>query len=160
VVALARKKAAGGTRAEARKRYRKLMPDVLIGGQRYEVVEDNEMSEYGLCEFELNRIKIRVLVSGKGKNRARLAPGIILDTLVHEFMHASIDAHNIGGEARSRFKLSKKTWTTLEEDVFLRLGVPAVLPCLLAIFASTFGKSLASRLSTPAASRRTNRRKR
>lgn len=89
-----------------------------VCGQRYAIEIYTVLESQGECDYEAATIRLR-----------RQAPDRMADTLIHEVLHAILDAAGIGWTMRGRFKLSKRAYDKFEED-FVRMMTPALLSTL------------------------------
>jgi hypothetical protein len=105
-------------------------PPITIGCEVYRVVIDNEMPEYGLCESDLNVIRIRTMYTER-KIQRPIAQRRVMNTLVHELLHAVWDAHAIDWAIQDAFKITPTEWGKFEERVMNRMLTPAIVAAFL-----------------------------
>lgn len=97
---------------------RKLCDAIEIAGQRYDVVARKEIDDEGtegMCHHTENLIEV-----------AEQAEDRMADTLLHEIMHAAIEASGHRHAIRTKHRLTREEWLVLEEDI-----VRALAPVLL-----------------------------
>lgn len=107
------------TRSAPRARRRKPDFQADICGQTYDFVIDPKLTLEGECDFDTNTIRL----SPKAFWR-------MVDTFLHEALHAMIDGSGMGWAMRRRLKMSKAQWHNFEEDFIVRPMTPALLSFL------------------------------
>lgn len=113
----ARKKVRSSRRVKKARR----KPDarVDICGQVYDVIVDPDLKIDGECDYAQNVIRVSPQAFWR-----------MVDTLLHEALHALIDASGLGWQMRQRLKMSKAQWRAFEEDFIVRPMTPALLATL------------------------------
>lgn len=100
---------------------RKLCEPIEIAGQRYDVVARKEIDDEGtegMCHHTENLIEV-----------AEQAEDRMADTLLHEVMHAALEASGHRHVIRTKHRLTREEWHALEEDV-IRALAPTLLSTL------------------------------
>lgn len=96
------------------------IPELWICGQKYVVLIDPDLELEGSCEYCTAEIRIKLLPSYRR----------MCDTLLHEIIHAFLDACGMGWQIRQRLKMTKAQWQAFEEDFIVRPMTPALLTTL------------------------------
>jgi hypothetical protein len=89
-------------------------------GHRFEAFEDPELKIQGECDYEAGTIRV-----APKENTDR-----VLDSVVHEALHALIDSSGLGWSMRRRLGMSEREWRHFEEDFIVRPMAPALLSTL------------------------------
>lgn len=113
----ARKKVRASRRI--RKTRRKPNARIDICGQEYDVIVDPDLKIDGECSYYENVLRLSPMAFWR-----------MMDTLLHEALHALIDASGMGWAMRQRLKMSKAQWRAFEEDFIVRPMTPALLATL------------------------------
>lgn len=90
-----------------------------IYGLHYTVIVDPDLELEGSCETSTLEIRIKEYAYRR-----------MLDTLVHEIVHAMLDASGMGWAMRQRLRMSLKQWQAFEEDFIVRPLTPVLLTTL------------------------------
>jgi hypothetical protein len=96
------------------------IPRLKVCGQVYRVVVDPDLELEGSCEYITGEIRLREMPATRR----------MLDTLVHEIIHAILDACGMGWQIRQRLKMTQAQWRAFEEDFIVRPMTPALLVTL------------------------------
>lgn len=97
-------------------RYR--VGEIEFSGHRFVVWVDPKLKIEGLCDFASGEIVLRPQVADR-----------MAETLMHEVLHATIDASGLGWLLRRRFRMSESQRDAFEEDV-IRVLSPALFASL------------------------------
>lgn len=100
---------------------RPLCEPLEIAGQHYRIVARKEIDDEGtegVCHHTDNLIEV-----------AEQAEDRMADTLLHEIMHAAIEASGHRRTIRTKHRLTREEWDDLEEDV-IRALAPVLLSAL------------------------------
>ena len=96
-------------------------PDARVDvcGQDYDVLIDPELKIDGECSYSENVIRVSPQAYWR-----------MVDTYLHELLHALIDASGLGWQMRQRLKMTKAQWRAFEEDFIVRPMTPSLLATL------------------------------
>lgn len=98
---------------------RKPSARVDICGQDYDIIVDPDLKIDGECSYSENVIRVSPQAYWR-----------MIDTYLHELLHALIDASGLGWQMRQRLKMTKAQWRAFEEDFIVRPMTPALLATL------------------------------
>lgn len=98
---------------------RKPVARVDICGQDYDIIVDPDLKIDGECSYSENVIRVSPQAYWR-----------MVDTYLHELLHALIDASGLGWQMRQRLKMTKAQWRAFEEDFIVRPMTPALLATL------------------------------